>query len=107
MASVIEMGTESACGSYYSEQQAGNGPEMSNYYQMNNGGDGGSGGGGGGNGGEGSRSTNNQQPEEEMAHSVGGSAEQAESKLDLRQQDQQRSIHNEPPRNPSLSLIHI
>ncbi|XP_021696864.1 transcription factor VBP isoform X2 [Aedes aegypti] len=102
------MGTETACGSYYDEQQAGSGPAMTNYYQMN---DGGGGGGGRGDGSTGPNNTTNEslhgsnnQPDDEIAQSVGNSDDPGESELDLRSQDQQRSIHNDPPRNPPVNV---
>ncbi|XP_058836014.1 hepatic leukemia factor isoform X2 [Topomyia yanbarensis] len=81
------MGTETACGSYFSDQSGGGGggSEMTNYYQMN--------------GADDPQSVANQS-EEEMAQSV-GSSDQAEQEVNLcQQQEQQRHLHSEPPRNP-------
>ncbi|XP_062540888.1 homeobox protein 13 isoform X5 [Armigeres subalbatus] len=98
------MGTETVCGSYYSEQQAGNSPAMNSYYQMSNGGSGGGGGGGNNAANDCSHGSNNQPEDEAVGQGVANSDDQGESELDLRHQDQQRSIHNEPPRNPPVNV---
>ncbi|KXJ81907.1 hypothetical protein RP20_CCG016712 [Aedes albopictus] len=101
------MGTESACGSYYNEQQAGTGPAMTNYYQMNDSGGGGrSEGTGGNNASNENLHGSNNHPDDEVAQGVGNSNsdDPGESELDLRHQDQQRSAHNDPPRNPSVNV---
>ncbi|XP_062709754.1 uncharacterized protein LOC109409964 isoform X2 [Aedes albopictus] len=101
------MGTESACGTYYNEQQAGTGPAMTNYYQMNDSGGGGrSEGTGGNNASNENLHGSNNHPDDEVAQGVGNSNsdDPGESELDLRHQDQQRSAHNDPPRNPPVNV---
>ncbi|XP_062709756.1 hepatic leukemia factor isoform X4 [Aedes albopictus] len=68
------MGTESACGTYYNEQQAGTGPAMTNYYQMNDSGGGGrSEGTGGNNASNENLHGSNNHPDDEVAQGVGNS----------------------------------